>query len=324
MASSKGIEDQAEKEIGVPRNQSINPPGLFELIKQILVYKTALIAIIIVILGAFFLIVPELFGTNDKWTPVFRILGTVFLPTGFIGFIYEYLLRISLLQLMRRQIDDALQVFPIILNDSLEARFSTLSKELYTTNRFRFAGLVDVHDVMSTDLESRFGQASRSIRILQTWIPDFVAVENQFQSAIKKGASLRILLLDPLSQHAVFRNQEVGFTSSDVVSGFINMNLADLTKFCQDHPECAKKIEVRLYDSSPVCSLYASDETYVLGLFWRGRKAIQGPQFVIEATDSYIARSIDSHFDIIWNNAREYPIFPCKSDTEIVAAKTSD
>jgi hypothetical protein len=195
-----------------------------------------------------------------------------------------------------------------------------MSQELYTTSRFRTAGLIDVHDVLSTDLESRFAKAKASIRILQTWIPDAAGVERQFHEAISNGATLRILLLNPDSPHAATRNKEVGLPDG-VVANQINANLADLAKFCQDYPECAQSIQVRLYDGSSVFSLYASDDTYVLGLFWRKRKAIQGPQFVIEGKDSYIARAIDEHFEVLWSSAQEYPIAPCKNVIEDDSSK---
>jgi hypothetical protein len=314
MESPKQEETTLQKQSPI-QVQLPEPSRSSDLFRQLHIYRATIVAIVIAVAGAFFLVVPELFKTSENVSRFFRLLGTVFLPTGFISFVYESMLRTSLLQLMKRQLEEALQVLPTLLNQLLEPRFNSLNKELYTTSRFRDAGLTDVHQFLSTDLESRFARATHSIRILQTWIPDAAGVENQFHRAISNGANLRILLLDPDSPHAAIRNKEVGLTDG-VVSNQINANLADLTKFCQDHPDCAQSIQVRLYDGSSVFSLYASDDTYVLGLFWRGKKAIQGPQFVIEGKDSYIAKAIDEHFEIIWNSAREFPIVPCKNVIE--------
>ena len=115
--------------------QLTEPPRVTDLFRQLHVYKAAIAAILIFIVGAFFLVVPVLFKTSEGVSNAFTLLGTVFLPTGFISFVYEYMLRNSLLQLMRGQLEDALQVIPVLLNRTLEPKFNSLSKELWLMSK---------------------------------------------------------------------------------------------------------------------------------------------------------------------------------------------
>jgi hypothetical protein len=208
--------------------------------------------------------------------------------------------------------DGTLAAIQNSLVSTLKSEFNLLSKEIAPEfaglHRLHAAGLKDVQRQMSSDLEAIFGKAAREISILQTWIPNFPALETYLEKALARVNRIRILLLDPKSDFARIRSQEIGFPNQSLVAEHIMGNIQDLTKFCQQNPGAADKLELRLYNGTPVLSLYASDDTYVLGLFWRGRRAVQGPQFVIEGADSFIANKVTYHFEDIWNSGTPYPI----------------
>jgi hypothetical protein len=209
-------------------------------------------------------------------------------------------------------LDGILAAMQNSLVSTLKSEFNQLSKEIAPEfaglHRLHTAGLIDVHGQMSSDLEANLGKAAREIRILQTWIPNFPALETYLEKALARVNRIRILLLNPSSRFAQLRSQEIGFSRLELVEEYIEGNIQDLTKFCQENPGAADKLDLRLYDGTPVLSLYASDDTYVLGLFWRGTRAVQGPQFVIEGADSFIANNVANHFEDIWNSGTAYSI----------------
>jgi TIR domain len=214
----------------------------------------------------------------------------------------------EILELVRAQsrLDGTLAAIQDSLVSTLKSEFNLLSKEiapeLAGLHRLHTAGLIDVHSQMSSDIEANLGKAAREICILQTWIPNFPALETYLEKALARVDRIRILLLDPSSRFATIRSKEIGFPELDLVTEYIKGNINDLAKFCQENPGAANKLELRLYDGTPVLSLYASDDTYVLGLFWRGTRAVQGPQFVIEGANSFIAKNVANHFEDIWNS----------------------
>jgi TIR domain len=209
-------------------------------------------------------------------------------------------------------LDETLAAIQNSLVATLKSEFNLLSKEIAPEfaglHRLHTAGLIDVHRQMSSDLEAHFGKAAREICILQTWIPNFPALETYLEKALARVNRIRILLLNPSSDFATLRSQEIGYPKTDSVPEYIMGNIQDLTKFCQQNPGAAHKLELRLYNGTPVLSLYASDDTYVLGLFWRGTRAVQGPQFVIEGENSFIANSLTNHFEDIWESGKRYSI----------------
>lgn len=197
------------------------------------------------------------------------------------------------------------EIIEKIRNQSSASDDLTLNTELKISRLYRFqaAGLIDIRDRMDPDIEMGFGEAAREIRILQTWIPDFVGVLNQLEKALARGCHVRLLLLSPKSKFTSIRSSEVGFPSENQVADLIRGNIRDLRVFCQQNPEMGQRVELRVYDGTPVISLYASDDVYTLGLFWRERRAVQGPQFIVQGVESHLAKTIDAHFDSIWHSA---------------------
>lgn len=192
---------------------------------------------------------------------------------------------------------------------TLESKMNLLSEARFEKiHRMHDAGLVDVRPNMSPDLEAGLGKASQEVLILQTWIPDVIGIKNQLREALARGSRIRILLLEPSSESAATRSTEVGFTEQGMVRDLIKVNIDEITKLCEEEPSFAERVELRLYNGTPVLTLYVSDDIYILGLFWRGVRAVEGPQFVIKGGDSYIVRILAQHFENIWESATRHPI----------------
>ena len=157
----------------------------------------------------------------------------------------------------------------------------------------------DLHESLpDTVINQEFENATQSICILQTWIPNLLQIERSLSKVIARGYRVRILLLNPDSMHAQARNEDLGYVDRNTIRHSIELNLKQLACF---HAEVGDAFAVRLYTGTPVPFVtYACDETRFLGFYWRKRRSGQGPQFEICGRSSIMAMEADRHFEDLW------------------------
>lgn len=146
-------------------------------------------------------------------------------------------------------------------------------------------------------------EARRSVKILQTWMGNFIPLEDSISTAISNGCQIQILLLNPSSPQAQARGKDMRYSDSQEVSYLINSNLSQLARIysSKEHPN---NIEVRLYNATPIMTLYWYDDICFLGVYWRNRPAIQGPQFEIHNdSNQYLIAAITAHFSDLWESS---------------------
>jgi len=246
---------------------------------------TIFISVVIVFVGIILVLLP--FLPNAEKSPIFGVLsnlGIAMIPAGVVAVAYEFLLRDSFVEEMRQQ-----------LSISLANQFEYFS-------RVEEAGIINIHDMFpTTDVASRFSSA-KSIFIVQTWIPDIIPLLRSIENAINNGASIRILLMDPDSELAKVRSIELGYSSFDVASNNINTNIEELRRF-SSRLSVQNKLEVRMYDATPVACYHQYDDTAFVGFYWRNTPAIQGPQIEFKVGNSSFCNVVLSHVGDLWENS---------------------
>jgi hypothetical protein len=149
--------------------------------------------------------------------------------------------------------------------------------------------------------------AKHSLRILQTWIANFISLEDALRIAIEKNISVEVLILNPNSNYAATRGLELGMVEdTDHVPREINSNLSRLFQLSAElrHPA---NFKVKLYDSSGTFDIYAVDNIIYLGFFWRKKNSIEAPhlRLKLRGDDFYFGYYTQLHFDSIWENAKQ-------------------
>lgn len=261
--------------------------------------RTTIILLSLFLLGLALLIVPKLVGISETgfWGHLLRDLGIAAVPLSAIALIYEHILREA------------------IMNEMREKLGHTIRTHFEVVERVARAGLIDaLPEFPTTRVADGFGEA-KSIRILQTWIPDAITLLRPLQIACMRGAKVRILLLDPESPIAPKRALELGYSQPNATADNVNANLQEIRRFCTangllDH------VEVRLYDALPVIAVHAIDDLIYVGTFWRKMPSINGPQLVARGSASFYVRAISQHFEDLWESSRIYDIRTTQTPNE--------
>jgi hypothetical protein len=248
--------------------------------------KATIAALLILVAGLLFLVVPTLFDLSEKWIGLSKQIANVLIPSGLIAAVYEFLLRRTFLKEMQEQ-----------LKEALLAAFGSVES-------LRSAGVIDIHSSLANDfLAKKFTNASRLIRILQTWMGNYTLIQDSLEVAAKAGRKIEILLLYPWSAQASARSHDLGWTSADDVSPRIEGDIKQLNLLCMENN--LSNIELHLYYAAPIMTLYWYDEICYMGLFWRKKAAINKPQLEIRMSNSYFGDEIAAHFNDLWKNSVE-------------------
>jgi hypothetical protein len=189
-------------------------------------------------------------------------------------------------------------IFNLILDKIEEARIKEYDR--FDLKRF----VRDMSDV--TD----------EVRILSTWT-DLLksdSIKPKFFDAtlrlIKRGPTVKILLLDPYSIAAAQREKEIGLAARqrgeapderDSVQSVIRRNLRDLDAFRAALPDDERdRLQVRIYDATPAIRLLTQDDTGYVAFFPRGIPSTQGRHLAINMNTS-LGQFCRDKFDELWD-----------------------
>jgi hypothetical protein len=156
----------------------------------------------------------------------------------------------------------------------------------------RDAGLtVRILDTSSTLLLS--GRGDRSAR------------ENPFaavSAALRRGASLQILLMEPDSDSCRARAEEIGRPD---LAEEIRANLRWLAELADQEGMRPDAVEVRLYDKPPSISVYQVDDFVISGFMPYGARSSVTPHFGSSFGHGLLASFTVGQFDQLWNAGRD-------------------
>ena len=262
----------------------MEPSETKNLLARLNISYAALAALGVFLVGVLIFVFLAIFK-KAPWYDVFGHLAAVLIATGVIGVIYE----ISLRRIFFREVSTELQ-----------SQLEPVSRLL--RNRLGNVG-VKVHpSLIGENPAELFNHARSRIRILQTWMGNYIEIESALKAAALRNCTVEILLLDPTSALAGARSRDLG-APEDYVSRAIVSNIERITDLIRRNPALADRFELTLYNATPIMTLYWYDETCFLGLYWREGNAIAKPQLEINTTDSYFGEEVESHFASLKNDA---------------------
>jgi hypothetical protein len=181
--------------------------------------------------------------------------------------------------------------------------------------RLSQVGLVDAFETRASGraaalLGERFKSKPANVKILETWTGYGAQLYTWITQALKDGAEVEILLLDPTSEHVEHRAQALSPTGVDAqtIKSNIEGDLDILGRVLKEYDQNGGyegKLEVRVYDVTPVLNMYRFDDIRIVGMYLWGEDSITGPQFEVKGTESLrrtpFADHFDAHFKRIWD-----------------------
>jgi len=214
------------------------------------------------------------------------------------------------------------QQLPDCLQQKFEfCRYSTeVEASLYRYSYQRYLG---VQEIVSAFPDERFKQdmaGAQKVRILNTWMPNLESFGSALETAVKRGADVKILLLHPESNLAARRSQALRGSGVSDVKDRIERNLSDLAKMYHriasdrgqnNQNNLQDNLQVFIYDSLPSVSMYQINERIFVGTFFHGRLAIEAPQFVVYEAHPGFGQCVTEEFNTLLNPEWRIKHLPC-------------
>jgi hypothetical protein len=241
---------------------------------------------------------------------VIASLGIVVLIADMLGWLdrlasTDAIPKITLLVLSTVTIFLLMEVERFQTLDNIDARLAELDIEgiAKRLKDDRYAGLIGVHPRFAEGVFTGYVESAQEITILNTWIPNLDALKDALQAALARGATVRILLLNPNSDVADLRNEAlaargVGELDDNVKDGITRC----VRTFARMREQLgADRAAGLLFNSLPSVSVYRADEHYLVSVFLHRQLAIHSPQFELDGTGSLLATQVQRELNILWD-----------------------
>ena len=170
------------------------------------------------------------------------------------------------------------------------------------------SGLQGVYEHHHRDrVLQEIGGCQRDVDILHTYLLEPNAFEHPLVEASRKGAKIRILLLNPESPIARQRSLDLwpGDNPDDAdenyVSSQIRLTVGEFKKICKANK--LHNFEMRLYNALLSVQIFKCDENLYLGFYPKGKNSFEAAQLKIHG-NTFISRQFFGEFNAIWHKAQ--------------------
>ena len=151
----------------------------------------------------------------------------------------------------------------------------------------------------------------QQIRILTIWMPYLEMFLDSLYIALRAGASVEILMLEPDSPAAELRSRAISAVNVPVtllgrnrVQKGVADNIAMLAEVAQALTSQQRQgLCVGFYHSLPSVLLYQVDHFCLAGFYLHGRMASHTPQMQVN-TRSLLGQALQTEFETLWKSSR--------------------
>lgn len=188
----------------------------------------------------------------------------------------------------------------------VETNFFSKNRVITRTNKLKpdlsNTCLVELQsEIHLSDLKQHISEAKEEIKVLETFIENWLQLRQSIKSALLRKVRLRILVCHPESDITRVRNEDLNreFDPS-VIENLLKNIYSDV-----EYWGLEEFLEIRLYSNLPGTQLYGIDDTYYSGWFWHQKAAIEGPFLKVESNNE-LSNSFSGLFESIWGSAQPY------------------
>ena len=172
--------------------------------------------------------------------------------------------------------------------------------------RFLKFGMKDIHDPL-THIEIRdILSDSRKIKILKTWFPETPIIADGLKNALKKKASVKLLLLEPnselLKKRSIAAEKSENHGSDHVRSALEHMK----EWVCKNG--WGDVVQIGLYNEWSGCPVIWCDERIFTGFYFRGNSSDSFPWIEVRQR-SELEEILNNQFNSLWqgsNNSEKF------------------
>jgi hypothetical protein len=177
---------------------------------------------------------------SDAFRAVLQGVGSFFIATVAIGYAYQYFLSDEIETRTVEKLDEVLD--------------RRIDKIILGASQHGFAGFVDAAPRQAFE---HLGQ-NDELLWLDTYSPDLPLFGSKLRQAVRAGASLRMLVIDPQAETAKMRAKEIvepGYEESRFCADTQNF-LDYLTQAAKELVDAPGRLEIRCYEDLPCVPMY--------------------------------------------------------------------
>lgn len=163
-------------------------------------------------------------------------------------------------------------------------------------------GIVQIYETIPSTYINQAIADSEEIRIIQTYLTGVESLKLSFEHALKNGASIKILLMEPELESARLRAKGLINKQVNVRNKIID-NRLELEELHQKYPD---QFQIAYYNEIPGLNLFAFDDKLLIGWYWYKQYAIYGTYLEIQDESQYpLAKNVNDHWNKLWKSSKE-------------------
>lgn len=200
----------------------------------------ALAAIVLLVVAAVMALYSQKLDDQSEWKSIVAGLGSFLASTVLVGFVYEVFVR---------EHDDARyeRLLRKVLDEKLDTAFA--ASAYYGLEGF--VSKIDFADIFDS-LES-----ANTLWWLDTYDPHHKAWHKNLEAAVRRGAHVRFLVMNPNSPLVDMRAVELGANyAPPVFQNELAAFLVSITRCKSNTVGCTGSIHITLYDDLPCAPIY--------------------------------------------------------------------
>lgn len=164
---------------------------------------------------------------------------------------------------------------------------------------YHIDGVVALHERLPRQHLQEAIKKSKRVRLLQTFITSMDDYEESFQTCLRNGGLIQILLIDPRGAAAKARTRGIGREKLNVEQAVME-NFKTLVSISPD----SGQLQIKFYDEIPGVDMIACDQLMFCGWYLHEQMAKSGCYLELIGDDKYpLAANMNKNWDSIWSVA---------------------
>jgi hypothetical protein len=262
-------------------------------------YRFLILAMATFFIGLLLLIFAERLGE------VWRDLGISMIVAATVGLGVEFYTRREAEKVVTEHMKEVVK--EEIVRKALKPGFDMLA-DLLQDSSLRSHG---VRQIYMNRLQNDFfhyveaAEPGSDIRLLGISMSRLAVFEAQgvMSAKLREGCQIKLLLLNPRSEHIVKRAAEEGWDATEFHHDVESWGVRHRAFVQRLRPELRQNMELRLYDAAPDYFVVDNGKSMLVGFYLRTCSGEEVPHLELEVRDDGAYLPFRRHFDSLWASA---------------------
>jgi hypothetical protein len=160
---------------------------------------------------------------------------------------------------------------------------------------------------------SRLGEAEVEIKILQTWISNWVELWLAMYNALqidetgepRSHVRIRIILVNPQSDLCRLRGEHSGIAAEHACER-ADTSVRRVVEFKRAYNLSDRHLQIRLSEELPTFALFATEKVAFFNPYLRQRITYASPCFIFAPVEDGFENEVSRHFEQLWEKLPRY------------------